>query len=305
MNVLINGASGYIGYHLVNELISCGHTVYAVCRGRAGFSDEIKEAAGLKVIVCPQDKLYESVRGLKLDVWYQLLWEGACGELRKSAEVQLKNELMAVNSMEIANSIGCPKIIHTGTIYEKLTDDILSAEDFNGSSFYIMAKKHTSEITAQLAKRLGIKSVWCRFCHPVGRYMNENQMFAYAVKRFINNEPTEFGSCEQYFDIISVSDLVRALRLLGEESPRKNSYYLGSNSPRKLRDYIEEAAEICGYKAEIGFGKRKDDGLIFRKEWFDASDFEEEFGCFENDGFKGGVRSMINYFKEKNDEKLL
>lgn len=305
MNVLINGASGYIGYHLLQEMLSNGHIVYAVCRNNKGFLVNIPKNQRLIIITCSQEELIDRIKKLQVDVWYQLLWEGACGELRKSAEVQIKNEIMAANAMETAHNIGCSKIIYTGTIYEHLVDDILSAENFNGSSFYIIAKKHASEITEQLAKKLGIKSIWCRFCHPIGRYMNENQMFAYAVKRFISNEVTEFSSCNQYFDIVSVSDLVRALRFIGEGNPKKNMYYLGSNSPRKLREYIEQAASICGYKREIGFGKRTDDGLVFKKEWFDASDFEREFGTFNQEGFEGGVESMIHYLGEERYEKFL
>lgn len=305
MNVLINGASGYIGYHLVQEMLSNGHIVYAVCRNNKGFLAHIPNNERLIIITCSQEELSKKIKNLQVDVWYQLLWEGACGELRKSAEVQIKNEIMAANAMETAYSIGCYKIIHTGTVYEYLANFILEAENFNGNSFYIIAKKHASEITEQLAKKLGIKSIWCRFCHPIGRYMNENQMFAYAVKRFISNEMTEFSSCNQYFDIVSVLDLVRALRFIGEGIPKKNMYYLGSNSPRKLCEYIEQAASICGYQQEIGFGKRNDDGLVFKKEWFDASDFEREFGAFEHDGFEGGVKNMIHYLGEKFYEKLL
>ena len=40
---------------------------------------------------------------------------------------------------------------------------------------------------------------------------------------------------------------------------------------------MREAAQICGYKLPIGFGKRPDDGLVFEIKWFDTTLFENEF----------------------------
>lgn len=292
MNVLINGGSGYISYHLICEMLNSGYKVYAVCRNNLGFLKHIESSDLLNIIISEQDRLIDKIKDLKIDVWYQILWEGACGEKRKSPEIQLKNEIMAISAMRNAEAISCKKIVFTGTIYEKLTNSILEMNNFNNSSFYIMAKKHTHEITKQLAKTMNLEYVWVRFCHPIGKYMNENQLIPYAVKSFMKNEETMFGPCNNYFDIISVTDLAAALKIIGEN---KNLYYIGSGKTQKLRDYLSKAAEICDYTLPIGFGKKNDDGLVFQKEWFDNSDFEKEFN-FNMKGYESCVKSLLSEY---------
>lgn len=278
MKAIVNGASGYIGYHLTNALLKNGHEVYALCRAGKGLIENIPQSDNLHIIISQQHDAYEKLIGTDYDVWYQLAWEGSSGEMRAFPEVQIRNEILSVNAMETAQKIACKKIIFTGTVYENISESILENPAFDKNSFYIIAKKHAHEMTLQLSKKLGIEYVWCTFCHPVGKYMSEKQLIPYAVKSFVNNEPTAFGSCSQYFDIISVEYLADALVVLGENKCSKNAYYIGSGQPRILREYITEAAQICGYGLEIGFGKRPDDGMIFKKEWFDCSEFVNEFG---------------------------
>lgn len=283
MNVLINGASGYIGYHLTKEMLNADHNVYAVCRSSVGHLGEFEGNRNLVIITTTQDKLKEKIADLKIDVWYQLLWDGAVGEKRSDALLQLSNEIMYVEAMKIAESIGCRKIIFTGTVYENFADDIIKNETENIHSFYIIAKKHAHDLTYQLSKSMKIQYIWVQFCHPVGKYMNKSQLFPYAVNAFSNNLPTSFGSCQNWFDIISVEYLCEALRLLGEKNVAKPFYYVGSGNPRILKDYLEEAAKICGYSLPIGFGKRPDDGLAFKKEWFNSALCESVIGneCYD------------------------
>ena len=277
MNVLINGASGYIGYHLTKEMLLAGHTVYAVCR-HIGFLIEFEHNRNLNVIFAEQNELADRLKDIKPDVWYQLLWDGHRGEKRADPILQISNEIMYINAINIAESLSCGKIIFTGTVYENFTDKILNDSKFNKHSFYIISKKHARETTFQLSKGMNIEYLWIQLCHPYGKYMNEGQLMPYAIKCFSEDLPTEFGSCENYFDIISVKYLVSSLRSVGEKKTSKSFYYIGSGKPRKLKEYMIEAARICDYKLPIGFGKRPDDGLVFEKQWFDTSDFENEFG---------------------------
>lgn len=298
MNVVVNGASGYIGYHLTKKLIESGNKVYALYKDKLNNLSMINPDENLKIINVSQTDISQELCDKKIDVWFQLAWNGASGSLRINPYKQVENELMSIESMKIAETIGCKKIIFTGTIYENLLSCILADEKFNNSSFYIMAKNHTHELTLQMSKNMNIKYVWVQFCHPVGEYMNENQFIPYAVKAFMTNEDTEFGKCDQYYDIVSVHDLADALILLGQSAPKKNYYFVGSEKPKLLKDYLSEAAEICGYKKNIGFGKRADDGLIFEKQWFDISEFSSEFGWKPKYKFNDIIEELISYFRE-------
>lgn len=302
MNVIVNGASGYIGFYVVSRLLECGHTVFAVCGESDGQLHAIDDQSNLTILNRYNKNFKEKLYEIKCDIWYQLAWEGACGSKRSDPEIQVKNELMCIDSVKAAKDAGCKKIIFAGTVYENFASSMIENELFNTNSFYIISKKHTREITYQFSKKLGIDYIWVQFCHPIGLYMNENQMIPYAIKSFVSNEENSFGNCTQYFDIISVRDLADAFIILGERDNKKNFYYIGSNKPRILRNYLEETAEICGYKREIGFGRRPDDGLIFDLKWFDTSDFINEFCWKPEISFSASIIELSDYYRGKQYE---
>lgn len=303
MNVVVSGASGYIGYHLVKKLLDIGNNVYALYKNEPGNLNRINEDESLKKLDVSQLDVRKKLCGKNIDVWFQLAWNGASGPLRSDPDKQVENELMSIESMKTAEAIGCKKIVFTGTIYENLLSCILEDEKFNNNSFYIMSKKHTHELTLQMSKAMNIEYVWVQFCHPVGEYMNEKQFIPYAVKSFMSDLDTEFGECSQYYDIISVHDLVNALILLGQSESKQNHYFIGSTNPQLLKDYLLIAAEICGYKKNIGFGKRPDDGLIFEKEWFDTSEFCSEFRWNPEHKFEDIVKELVLYFSERETDE--
>ncbi len=298
MNALVNGASGYIGYHLVKSLLNAGHRVFAVCRKRNARLEELKSDE-LIVIETGQDHLKANIFGLKIDVWYQLLWDGAVGEKRADVFLQEENVVMYLDALRVAVDAGCRKIIYTGTVYEHFTEDILNSEAENRHSFYILAKKQAHDLTLQMSKGMNIEYVWVQFCHPIGRFMNSKQLFPYAVSAFANDLPTSFGKCDRFFDVVPVAYLADALRILGEKKTAKKEYYIGSGVPRVLRDYLEAAAKSCEYSLPIGFGERPDDGLVFKREWFDTKAFEEETGLKCEMDYEKLVLELADLLKER------
>ncbi len=292
MNVLINGASGYIGYHLTNELLSCGHKVYAVCRNSEGYLNNITKNDKLIIIKTSQEELEDKISDIHIDVWYHLIWDGSLGEKRTDPILQLSNVAMCVNALKTAERIGCKKIIFTGTVYENFADSIVSDPEKNKHAFYIISKKQAHELTLQMSKDMKIKYIWVQFCHPAGKYMNKNQLIPYAVNAFVNDDETAFGKCDNYFDIFAVEYLAEALRELGEKNTSKSMYYIGSGASKKLHEYIEKAAEICDYSLSIGFGKKPDDKLIFNNDWFDTIDLERDTGLKYTYSFENIVQNI-------------
>lgn len=294
---VVNGASGFIGTHLVNELIEYGHIVYAICRSKTDRFNELKTDR-FHLIICEQGDIADRLKGVSVDIWYQLAWEGASGPMRSNEAVQVSNVTLSTESIHIAHDLKCKKIIFAGTIYEAFAEEILKDNNFVGSSYYILAKKFAAQMTMQVAKKVGIEYVWCRFCHPIGRYIKDNQMMAYVISSFVNNSETEFGTCDGWYDVIAVEDLAYAFRLAGEKKLAKKEYYIGGKDTRILKDYILEAAEICRYTKEIGFGKRPADGLVFNKEWFDSNDFIKETGWCERVGYREAVKGLEKIYSD-------
>lgn len=112
--IVVTGATGFIGSHLVPILLRRGHAVTCIVRNpaqAAGLAEQgVTLAAG---DVTDRSSLVEPLRGaaglFHLAGWY------AFGQLDK-ARMQAINVEGTRNALEVAAELGVPKIVHTSTV---------------------------------------------------------------------------------------------------------------------------------------------------------------------------------------------
>ena len=93
-HAVVTGATGFVGTHLVDELISRGVEVTALCRGGSANLSRIHRDAR---VVYGFDALPPA------DVCYHLAWEGASGELRVDERVQVSNAMLTFETLRKAH----------------------------------------------------------------------------------------------------------------------------------------------------------------------------------------------------------
>jgi nucleoside-diphosphate-sugar epimerase len=289
---VVSGATGFIGYHLLNELLKHNVEVTALCL--PGDPSIARLPGGVDIVYCGMDDyptLASVYTGGAPDVFYHLAWEGATGQGRADETLQTKNAARTLEAIKAAKELGCAQFVAAGTVYENFCEQISAANAFRNASYYILSKRYARDMGRQLALRLGIKFCWCTFCHPAGRYMKPEQLLAYTVKGLLSGEPPIFGAAEEPFDIIAVEDLAAGLYLAGVKPPEGTDCYIGSGKPRILRDYLIETRAVLNSGTPIIFGGKPDDGMRFNIEWFNTS-FEAKLS------FGDIVRNVSDYFME-------
>lgn len=293
--VIITGATGFIGIHLIEELCACQYEIYAVCRPASSHLNRILNMRGVHIVECDLnnlDALSEQIKIRGFDAFFHLGWEGPSGPLRFDYTTQIENVRYSCTAASAAKALACKKFILAGTVYQRLCDDILNQNVYRGPSFYLLAKEYTYEILQQLTLKIELPFTCCTFFHPVGRYMKPEQLMAYAAKCYLTGEEAAFGPAQDWFDVISVKDLARALRLTGEKELPRKTYYIGSGDPQPLEQYLRRMRQLLNPNAPLGIGKRADDGLRFQQEWLDSSAFEADSGFQPEDTFEAAIRDL-------------
>ncbi len=282
-SAVVTGASGFIGAHLVWELVACGVRVCALCRKDSPGRDRLP----------PDIEIIDHIEGMpKADVFYHLAWEGASGPGRGNPLKQEKSARLALHALLAAHRHGCGRFIALGTIYERLAPQITAAERFGGSDYYILSKSYAHSMTNQLAYMLNQDYVWCTICHPIGRLMKRDQLMAIVVSDLLAGKTTALGPAKTYYDIVAVEDVARGLRLLGQAEGAGREYYIGSGSPKPLCEWLEQARIALGADTALGIGQRPDDGLRFEKSWFDISPLNQLTGYTPQIGFEQAVANV-------------
>lgn len=303
---IVSGAAGFVGYHLIKNLQEKGIFVIALCRPKSFHNRRLEEFMNLKIIECHTShflSLKEELQHYSPDVFFHLAWEGTTGEKRGDYAVQLANVNDTCDAYTLATMVGCKKFIAAGTIYECLANQVLSAEQFSLLSYYVLAKRYAYESLLQLSKKSKVDLTWCMFCQPIGKYIKLNQLMAYLIYELKEGRTPNLGTAENPFDMIVVEDLAEGLYLAGKCELKEKRYYIGSERPRQLKEYLKNAGKLIAPKVELLFGEREDDGLRFSYDWLDSAPFRKETGFLNCYSFEDGVRSVEDWVEECRKQK--
>jgi len=281
---IITGSTGFVGVHLVSELLVRGVKVSALCRENSPNIDRLPSGV---------DIIFDANKLPCADVFYHLAWESASGQGRSDAVLQSGNAEMTLIALLTAKKLDCGRFLALGTIYENLAGQVVAAAKSGGSDFYILSKNYAHLMANQLAYKLGIDFVWCKICHPIGRLIKAEQMMAFVVSNLIRGIKPDFGPALTPYDIVAVEDVAQGLYLLGscgELSERE--YYIGSGCPRLLYKWLEDTHRILDASVPLGIGERPDDGLRFDEEWFDITLLQTETGYAPKISFVDAVSNV-------------
>ena len=289
-SAIVTGATGFVGVHLIKELINNDVSVTALCR--LGSSNINRVPKNVQIV-------YDISDIKKADVFYHLAWDGASGEGRLDPVLQIKNTDMTISFQATANEIGCKRFVALGTIYENLVSQIIDSQKFSGSDFYVLSKAYAHLISNQLALKQGLEYIWCTICHPIGHYIKNEQMMAYTISSLLSGQKPSFGLALTLFDILAVEDVAQGLFLLGAtEDLSKREYYIGSGNVKPLNEWLNEAHDILGSDISLGIGERPDDGLVFDKSWFDISSIVTDTGYSPKISFSDAVIKTANWLRQ-------
>jgi len=294
--VFITGATGFIGYHLINEMSKHNIEVYALCSENSENLDRIKNISGVRIIKCDLqniEKLPELISERNFDAFYHIAWKGASGKLRTDYSVQIDNIKWTLNAMEVSMKLNCRKFISTGTVCENQCQDMMKHNVFFTSSYYLTAKHTAYEMLKYRCAEVNYPFVWCTFYHPVGKYNKKEQLIMNTALKLKYGGELNFGSALQWFDVVAVEDLCHGLYLAGDFDLKKNHYFIGSGKPRILKEYLEEMREIICPDKVMNYNFYRSEELVVEKEWLDITEFQKETGYNSEKNFEEIISSII------------
>ena len=301
-NVIITGANGFVGYWLTREMQKNGVRVTAIIKDKNENISMFSEFENIKFVYCDLANLKNLPNLLynkSYDTFYHLAWISAGGPGRADYSIQLKNTKYACDAVEVAKKLGCKKILFSGTITEKIAENILNLSSKAQNNIYGVCKHMTHCLIDIESKRHNIDYIWMQFSNLFGPFSVNGNIVGYTINELLNGREAQFGPANQIYDLLYIEDLVYAAYLLGEKKTTKNCYYIGSGDIHPLSFYLKQIGQILGNPELIRIGARPDDGTRYEKSWFDISTLVKDTTykpCFS---FEEGIIRTIKWMKNK------
>lgn len=310
MNVVVTGATSFLGRAVANRLLKQGSRVYAVVRpGSENLRYLPSDQDGLVIIERELGELdtLDQVIHEPCQAFYHFGWDGSGSENRMKREVQQKNVVDALKALEGARRLGCSRFLFSGSQAEYgIHKGALSEEtDCSPVSEYGKAKldflKQATEKTNQWQQE-GISSmeyIHARIFSVYGPGDHPWSLVESCLRAFTRGEYISLGECTQMWNFLYLEDCVRALILLMEQEKESVSGIYNVAAPEEetkpLREYIRQMYETMGYHGSYSYGRRRPNAEGLANLIPDISKLEKNTGFSPRVSFSEGVKKTCGY----------
>jgi len=294
--VIITGANGFIGSSLIKKMVANNVEVVAV---DITFAGDRLPATDLITKIEPgvDAALADKIPAGEYDAFYHLAWRGVNGAEKADPTVQLANIQMAVDCANICKKLSVKKYLCAGTVAENATFSLSNLQQTSGGMMYGVAKHACRLIVEDYCKNIGQNFVWMQFSNIYGVGNKTGNLVSYTLGELMAGKEATFSPALQPYDFIYVEDLIEAVYRLGANETKKAFYYIGSGSPRILKNYLLRIGELVGYADKVGIGIRPDDGIKYSMDMFCNKDLVESVGEYVATDFDNGINKTIAWLK--------
>lgn len=259
--VLLTGAGGFVGRHILRELTARQVQVAAVVRD--GRSAPIEAIPGVVAVLTTADLFKESAdwwsRACQgVDIIVHAAWYAEPGKYLHST-LNLDCLSGTIELARGAAQAGVRRFVGVGTCFEyDLTAELLTLETpLKPSTPYAAAKAATFMVLSQWLPSQGVEFAWCRLFYLYGEGEDERRLVPYLRSRLEAGAAAELTQGTQIRDFMDVSEAGRMIvdvALGGIGGPVN----VCSGVPISVRQLAERIADEYGRRDLLRFGARPD-----------------------------------------------
>jgi nucleoside-diphosphate-sugar epimerase len=257
MNVLITGATGFIGNHVIETILKTGGNILVTATYRS--IDKAKKCSWFDKVNYIECNLTEKRSVEKLfkgiDVVIHLAWDG----LPNYDELFHFERNVPDNYFFIKSAVeaGIKKVVVTGTCFEYgMVDGALSENSItNPTNPYGLAKDTLRKYIQELQKKHSFQYNWLRLFYCYGEGQNEKSFYS-QLRRSLEKQEESFNMSggEQLRDFLPVEELANYIVAISLQEKFNGVVNCCSGKPISLRSLAEKIIQESGKSIRLNLG---------------------------------------------------
>jgi UDP-glucuronate 4-epimerase len=333
MRVLITGAAGFIGFHLINTLLTAniGNDNYSIVgidnlndyydiglkEERLGILSEHIAATAFTFIqldLADREAMSTLFSDYQFDVVINL---GAQAGVRYS--IENPNAYVDSNVVGFVNVLeGCRhnKVKHliyasSSSVYGMNTKQPFTTTDCVDFpiSLYAATKKSNELMAHSYSHLYNIPTTGLRFFTVYGPYGRPDMAYFSFTKKILAGETIDvFNNGEMQRDFTYIDDIIKGIMQIMDKvpAPQKSTvttatapykiYNIGNNQPITLRRFITAIESACGKKAEENLLPMQAGDVPITYANIDA--LVEDIGFKPNTSIEDGIEKFVTWYKQ-------
>ena len=249
MKVVVTGASGYIGRHVVDALIKMHHEVIAVDMINKGINTD---ATFLSLDIFSDD-IYNKLG--RPDACIHMAWKDGFNHASDAHMGMLSKHYAFIKNM-IDGGVKYLSVMgtmHEIGYYEGCVDENTPT---NPLSMYGIAKNALREASLLLAENSNTSLMWLRAYYILGDDSNNNSIFTKITQMEHEGKASfPFVSGKNKYDFIHVDELAKQIATASTQSEITGIINCCSGKPVSLADKVNEFIEKNHYSIRPDYGK--------------------------------------------------
>jgi UDP-glucose 4-epimerase len=308
MNVLVTGGAGFIGSHLVRELLARGHAVTAVDDLSTGTLQNLPASVTSFDFVRGSILDAELMRSVSVDadaVVHLAAVASVAASVARPVETTRTNLLGTVTLLGALPERPGLRVVFAGSAaaYGAATRRCHEADVLDPLSPYAADKAAGELYVLEAARRRGQRATTLRFFNVYGERQDPSSPYSGVISvftsRYVVRDPVEvFGDGGQSRDFVYAGDVAGVIASALEDGDAEPPRVLNVGTGRSvtLLELLDTLTAITGYVPERRFGPRRP-GDVYHSE-ADVGALQAYLPEFQPTGLRQGLERTLAWLAE-------
>lgn len=273
MKILVTGGAGFIGSHLVRQLMEAGDDVISLDNLSTGLLENLPKDARLEVMDTHDERVEDLFREEHFDAVVHLAAQTLVSDSMTDPQNDMyQNIAGTVHILECCRKYGVQRVIFSSSAatYGDVDEKALPVQETLPQiplSFYGLTKMTVEKYLALYHLAFGIHYVVLRFANVYGERQGdggEGGVISIFAKRLAQGKGiTIFGNGKQTRDFVYAGDIARGIRKALTTENADTCYNLSTQEETSLNDLVDILSRITGKEITPDYGPVRE-GDIYR-----------------------------------------
>lgn len=294
MNVLVVGAGGFLGTHLVRRLGGLGAHVVGMYRTAIPQISALPSVRWWQGDASDADQVAAVFDAVRPDLVYHLTSDSRSGREIDLIPTSLRNDVIAsLNVMTQATRNGVRRLVLVGS-FEEPTG---SARDAVPATPYAAAKWVQAGYARMFASLYGLPVAVLRLMMTYGPGQRDYKVIPYTIQTLLRGEPARLGAGARLLDWVYVDDVIDAfVRAAIAPGINATSVDIGSGHMVTLRESLSIIGDLIG-RPDLLYFDAGETRALERSEAADTAGAAEILGWRAQTPLDEGLRRTIDWYR--------
>ena len=237
-NIVITGASGFIGQHLLRHYLEAGAHVSAVVPDPENL-EAYRSYPNLEIVKAGFenfDRISEMSKMRDIDIFYYLSW-GGYGKATNDYAAQIGNIKPICDAVNEASKMGCKRFLFSTSFSEyMISENETLTHDTGAHANVYGSAKHAARLMAHAtAAQRGVPFLSVAFANTFGVGDRSRRSTNLFIHKLLAGEALDLTEGVHLYDWNYIDDTLNGLVLAGEQGADDAVYYIGGNCRRPLK----------------------------------------------------------------------